>query len=63
MVARIWRTAIEPARAEEYGEFARSRLPMFRARLGSRGVLFASRNAERMVITLLGGSFGRGGAR
>lgn len=53
MIARIWRTEIDPARAEEYRDFARSKsLPMFRAQPGFGGVLFAARDAERSVITL-----------
>jgi heme-degrading monooxygenase HmoA len=53
MVARIWRTEIGPGSAGEYGEFARSRsMPMFRAQRGFRGVLFAARDDERLVITL-----------
>jgi heme-degrading monooxygenase HmoA len=53
MIARIWRTEIDPARAHEYRDFARAKsLPMFRAQPGFAGVLFAARGAERHVITL-----------
>jgi heme-degrading monooxygenase HmoA len=51
-VVRIWRTEIDPARADEYEEFARTRsVPMFRAQPGFVAVLFASHGAERAVIT------------
>jgi hypothetical protein len=53
MIVRIWRTKIDPARAGEYSDFARSRsLPMFRAQPGFAGVLFAGQGGERSVITL-----------
>jgi heme-degrading monooxygenase HmoA len=53
MIARIWRTRIDEARADEYLEFARSRsLPMFRTQQGFVGVLFARQRAERTVISL-----------
>jgi heme-degrading monooxygenase HmoA len=53
MIVRIWRTQIDETRAGEYRDFARSRsLPMFRAQPGFAGVLFATRQAERAVITL-----------
>lgn len=52
-VVRIWRTEIDPARADEYDEFARTRsLPMFRGHAGFIAVLFSSRGTERTVITL-----------
>ena len=53
MIVRIWRTGIDPARAEDYERFARERsLPMFRAQRGFRGVLFAAGDAaERMVLS------------
>jgi hypothetical protein len=52
-VVRIWRTKIDPARADEYDEFARTKsLPMFRAQTGFMAVLLTSRETERAVITL-----------
>jgi hypothetical protein len=53
MILQIWRTRIDQTRADEYRDFAHSRsLPMFRARPGFPGVLFAAHRAERAVITL-----------
>jgi heme-degrading monooxygenase HmoA len=53
LIVRIWRTEVDPARALEYREFARSRsLPMFRKQAGFRGVLFSAAGAARVVITL-----------
>src|SRR5262245_61666015 len=53
MIVRIWRTHIDQARAGEYRDFAHSRsLPMFRMQPGFAGALFATRRAERVVITL-----------
>jgi heme-degrading monooxygenase HmoA len=50
---RIWRTNIDPTRADEYDAFARTKsLPMFRAQPGFMGVFFTSRATERAVITL-----------
>lgn len=52
-VVRIWRTEIDPARAAEYDEFARTKsLPMLRTQAGLVAVLFTSRGTERAVITL-----------
>jgi heme-degrading monooxygenase HmoA len=52
VIARIWRTAVEPTRASEYLDFARRySLPMFRAQRGFRGVVFATHDVERTVIT------------
>jgi heme-degrading monooxygenase HmoA len=53
VIVRIWRTGIDPARAESYERFARERsLPMFRAQQGFRGVLFAAGDAaERVVLS------------
>jgi hypothetical protein len=52
-VVRLWRTGIDPARADEYDHFAQSRsLPMFRTQPGFVAVLLCSRAAERTVITL-----------
>lgn len=53
MIVRIWRTAIDPARADEYREFARTRsLPMFRNQRGFRGVFFSAAGVARAVITV-----------
>jgi hypothetical protein len=50
---RIWRTGIDPARAHEYDEFARTTsVSMFRRQPGFVAVLFTSRGSERTVITL-----------
>jgi heme-degrading monooxygenase HmoA len=53
VIVRIWRTGIDPARAEEYERFAGERsLPMFRRQAGFRGVLFASGDeTERVVLS------------
>jgi heme-degrading monooxygenase HmoA len=52
-VARIWRTAIDPSRANEYEKFALERsLPMFKSHDGFCGVLFAADADARIVITL-----------
>ena len=53
MIVRIWRTGIDPARADEYERFAEERsLPMFRAQPGFRGVLFTSAaDGGRAVIS------------
>jgi heme-degrading monooxygenase HmoA len=53
VIVRIWRTGIDPARAEDYERFANERsLPMFRAQAGFRGVLFASGGeTERVVLS------------
>jgi heme-degrading monooxygenase HmoA len=53
VIVRIWRTGIDPGRAEEYERFARERsLPMFRSQAGFRGVLFASADeTERVVLS------------
>jgi heme-degrading monooxygenase HmoA len=53
LVARIWRTGLDRARAAEYDEFARTRsLPMFERHEGFLGVLFATAGDDRVVITL-----------
>jgi heme-degrading monooxygenase HmoA len=52
-VVRVWRTAIDSRRAEEYERFARERsVPMFRSQPGFLGVFFARDGEERVVITL-----------
>jgi heme-degrading monooxygenase HmoA len=53
VIVRIWRTRIDPARAEDYERFANERsLPMFRRQAGFRGVLFASgEETDRVVLT------------
>lgn len=53
MIARTWRTRIDPARAGDYRTFARCiSLPMFRAQPGFLGVLFATSADGRTVTTL-----------
>jgi heme-degrading monooxygenase HmoA len=53
MIARIWWTEVDPARVDDYLDFARRRsLPMFRSQPGFSGVLFAARGAQHAVITL-----------
>jgi heme-degrading monooxygenase HmoA len=52
-VVRIWTTEIDPTRADEYDEFARTRsLPMFAAQPGFLGVVLAAVDERRTVITL-----------
>jgi heme-degrading monooxygenase HmoA len=53
VIVRIWRTGIDPARADEYERFAQERsLPMFRAQPGFRGVLFTTAaDGDRAVIS------------
>ena len=53
MLARIWTTGVDPARAADYERFAREEsLPMFRAQPGFRGVLMMRDGARCRVITL-----------
>jgi heme-degrading monooxygenase HmoA len=53
VIVRIWRTRVDPARADEYERFAHERsLPMFRRQAGFRGVLFAAGDeTERVVLS------------
>jgi heme-degrading monooxygenase HmoA len=53
VIVRIWRTGIDPTRADEYERFAEERsLPMFRAQPGFRGVLFTTAgDGSRAVIS------------
>jgi heme-degrading monooxygenase HmoA len=56
VILRIWTAEIDPARAEEYEQFARERsLPMFRSRGGFRGCAFLRRGADCTVVTLWAG--------
>jgi heme-degrading monooxygenase HmoA len=56
MIARIWRTGVEPGREQEYETFAREiSLPMFRAQQGYRGVLMG-REGDRCIVVSLWGS-------
>jgi heme-degrading monooxygenase HmoA len=56
MVARIWRTGVNPERFEEYERFARERsLPMFREQRGFIGVLFMREEADRAAVLTLWG--------
>ena len=51
MIVRIWRTGIDPARADEYDRFAQERsLPMFRSQPGCRGVLFTTAADDRRAV-------------
>ena len=51
MIVRIWRTGIDPARADEYERFAEERsLPMFRAQPGFRGVFFTTAADDRRAV-------------
>jgi heme-degrading monooxygenase HmoA len=51
VIARIWRTGIDPSRAGEYDRFAEDRsLPMFRAQQGFRGVLFTTAAVDRRAV-------------
>jgi heme-degrading monooxygenase HmoA len=53
MIARIWRTKVDPTRLEEYRRFALTRsLPIFRASRGFLGVLFVGAEDDRAVISL-----------
>jgi heme-degrading monooxygenase HmoA len=53
MLARIWTTGIDVARADEYERFAREEsLPMFHAQPGFRGVLMMREGDTCRVITL-----------
>jgi heme-degrading monooxygenase HmoA len=54
MVARFWRTGVNPERFEEYERFARERsLPMFREQRGFIGVLFMRERADRAAVFTL----------
>jgi hypothetical protein len=56
MLQRIWRCTIDPDRAGDYEEFARTvSLPMFRAQPGFRGCLMTRAGAECEVLTLWDG--------
>ena len=51
--ARIWRTEIDPRRADDYERFAHERsLPMFESQPGFCGVLLTAAGSRRAVITL-----------
>ncbi|TWD73131.1 hypothetical protein FB561_7016 [Kribbella amoyensis] len=53
MIARIWRTGLDEARAAEYDTFAVERsLPMFRRQPGFRAALFLRTEHGRVAITL-----------
>jgi heme-degrading monooxygenase HmoA len=53
LIARIWHTEVDPARADEYEAFARDiSLPMFRAQPGFAGVLMLRDGGRCQVITL-----------
>lgn len=53
MLARIWRTRIDPTRTAEYERFERERsLAMFRRQEGLLGVLFLRTEEERGALSL-----------
>jgi heme-degrading monooxygenase HmoA len=53
VVVRIWRTAIDASRDDEYREFEERRsLPMFREQPGFLGVLFLRSNEGAAALTL-----------
>lgn len=53
MIARTWRTGVDPDRAAEYEAFARAiSLPMFEQQAGFRGVLMLRDGGDCQVITL-----------
>ena len=53
MVVRIWKTAVDEARAGDYERFAEERsLPMFQRRPGCLGVLFGRMEERRAVVSL-----------
>jgi heme-degrading monooxygenase HmoA len=51
-MVRIWRTRVAPQRLADYETFAQERsLPMFRNQSGFRGVVFARRGDDHIVIS------------
>jgi heme-degrading monooxygenase HmoA len=51
MLARMWRTGVDPSRVGEYERFASSRsLPMFRAHRGCLEVLFLRSSADSAAV-------------
>jgi heme-degrading monooxygenase HmoA len=53
LIARIWRTEVDPDRADEYERFAREvSLPMFRRQQGYAGVMMLRDGTACQVITL-----------
>ena len=53
MIVRIWRTALDESRADEYERFARERsLPMFQQQPECLGALFTRAEQGRAVVTL-----------
>lgn len=52
-IVRIWRTEVDPERADEYERFAATRsLSIFREQPGCEGVLFVRRHSRAAVISL-----------
>lgn len=52
-IARLWRTAVDPARALDYERFAAAvSLPMFRQQAGFAGVVMMRSGSECLVLTL-----------
>ncbi|HEX2622904.1 MAG TPA: hypothetical protein VHL11_22245 [Phototrophicaceae bacterium] len=53
MLARIWRTEVDPARLSDYERFAREKsLPMFRRQAGLVDVFFLKQETNCAVITI-----------
>lgn len=53
MIARLWRTRIDPARGAEYDAFADTySRPMFAALPGCLGALFLGTGSVRLVLSL-----------
>lgn len=53
MIARLWRTGVQPGREPEYERFATERsLPMFREQAGCLGVLLLRTPEGRAVLSL-----------
>jgi heme-degrading monooxygenase HmoA len=53
MIARLWRTGLQPGRGEAYEHFARDvSLPMFREQNGFLGCLMSRTTESGLVLTL-----------
>lgn len=56
MIIRIWRTAVDPGRRDEYREFEEQHsLPMFRRQAGFLGVLFLRSKQGAAALTFWAG--------
>jgi heme-degrading monooxygenase HmoA len=57
VIVRIWRTAVDTGREDEYREFEEQQsLPMFRRQAGFLGVLFLRSNQGAAALTLWAGN-------